>query len=729
MLRAKKRPLQARPESPDSFGAGRSARTALRLAVTRGGLGIEVDRPFCLGFLEIRELFVSLVGLSFPVDLSGGVGRFRHRRGALERIVVGVQHDRLVRAVAPRLRAVLGEATPSVTVAPIAGGAMIGMALGTKALAFDLFFVPREGDARWVAGNARSIGLEGTSIGVAIAAMDAFFRGTATRSGAVYSTADAAALIARHLLPTAGARAPDARDVRWGELQIDSFGWTVACDRAFSPPLYASHVVRELEFARLAERGDTALASGSIDEARSSYVSLLSQSPRDADGARRLADVDRAVSGRAEAALATLADAMPMAEAGVLAAELLESSGKRAGARLAFEQAAEREPYGPLAGLSLLRAARLADNARHRMDLLDKAVACAPALAQTRWTRFEARLRMADVAGAMADAEHLEAATTGARERHDVWKRAAEQLLSNGHHSKAASLFERALRYAPDEPESVAGLARSLLSTGRAGRALDLLARASEIAQARGLGAHDITLALARALAEAAHDLPHAIARLRSIPPGYPESVEARALEGRYRAQLGDLAGATIAFATMRDAIEIAKDLEPRAAAALLVEAARFETEHKRDRVSAQRHLGTALGLVPNDAAVLAAFRSAGAKDARGRSLAVDAPADLPGHEDDERMLEVLTDRLRSNPNDCATAIQLGDILARLGKDMDLFALLSAQLEQADGADRDALVPRQKAVLDRLADAARRDGRDGEARLYEDARRRLDEPR
>jgi cellulose synthase operon protein C len=725
MLRARQR-HRPRHEPPGSSGAGPKTGVPLRLAVTRGGLGIEIDRPIDLGVLEVEELFVSLVGLSFPVDLSGGVGRFRHRRGALERIVVGVRHDRLVRAAAPSLRGVLGNATPSLTVVPISGGAMVGITSGTRALAFDVFWVPRDGDARWVTGNARSIGLEGTAIGMAIAALDAFFGSVATRSGAVYSTQQAAALIARRLLPSAGARAPAASEVRWGELQVDSLGWSAVCDRSFSPPQYESHVVRELELARLAEQADSALASGNVHEARAAYVSLLERSPRDADIARRLADIDRAVSGRAEAALATLAEAMPIAEAGVMAAELLESTGNAAGARQAFEQAAEREPYGPLAALSLLGAARLADDARHRTDLLDKAVARAPALAAARWTRFDERLRMADVAGAMADAEHLEAATAGARERHDVWKRAADQLLLNGHHSKAANLFERALRYAPDEPESVAGLARSLLSAGRTGRALDLLARAVDIAQDRNIEAHDITLALARALADAAHDLPHAIARLRAIPPGHPESLEARALEGRYRAQLGDLAGASIAFGTLRDSIEIAKDHDPRAAAAWLVEAARFETDQKHDPASAQRHLGMALGLVPHDAQVLAAFRSAGEQAVAMRSPALQPLQTPPEPLDDERMVETLTDKLRADPNDHATALTLCDLLARLGKDMDLFALLSARLEEARGDVRSSLVPRQKAVLGRLADAARREGHDQEARIYEDARRRLD---
>ena len=53
---------------------------------TSRGLGLELDGALPLGFCDIEQLSISLVGLSFPVDLSGGVARFRHRRGALERL-------------------------------------------------------------------------------------------------------------------------------------------------------------------------------------------------------------------------------------------------------------------------------------------------------------------------------------------------------------------------------------------------------------------------------------------------------------------------------------------------------------------------------------------------------------------------------------------------------------------------------------------------------------------
>ena len=50
---------------------------------------------------------------------------------------------------------------------------------------------------------------------------------------------------------------------------------------------------------------------------------------------------------------------------------------------------------------------------------------------------------------------------------------------------------------------------------------------------------------------------------------------------------------------------------------------------------------------------------------------------------------------------------------------VDLFALVSARLEEGDDETREVLQPLQRAVLRRLADRARQEGREGEASLYE----------
>jgi hypothetical protein len=74
---------------------------------------------------------------------------------------------------------------------------------------------------------------------------------------------------------------------------------------------------------------------------------------------------------------------------------------------------------------------------------------------------------------------------------------------------------------------------------------------------------------------------------------------------------------------------------------------------------------------------------------------------------------------LRAAPGDRATVLELVPILERRGRDLDLFALVSATIEEADDALKDELAPIRREVLGRLADRARREGRAGEAELYE----------
>jgi tetratricopeptide (TPR) repeat protein len=634
-------------------------------------------------------------------------------------------------ALASRMKGAIGAATPAVTLAAIAGGVMIGLVDGVTALAFDLLWAPSEGDVRLVVASPRSIGLPTPALGAALRAMDAVVGQIGTRRGPLFAFADAPALVARHVLPAIGARVPDTSDLRWGLVESDTFGFRAVCDRMFSPPAFAPHVVREIELAKWTETADDALAASSLDEARDAYLALLERSPRDAAVAKRLADLDRVVGGRVEAALSTLLEAMPIAEGGFLAGELLAGTGSAQSSVLALRQAADREIYGPLAALALLRASEQTESVRDRLDLLDQAVARSPALEAPRWARFAIRLELADLKGAMADAEHLEAASRGAHRRHEVWRRAAEGFLDRGHAAKAITLFERALRYAPDNPVAVSGLARSLLQAGRSGRALDLMARAVELGERKGTPAFGAVLSLARALADHASDFPHAIARLRSIPAGEPESLDARGLEGRYRGVLGDLAGASMAFARMRDTVEMARELASDRAAAWLVEAARFERDTKKDALAAQRHLGVALQLLPRDAKILSLFREVAAEAAAASKevARVVGNPDGPGFDparDEQRALS-LSERLRGDPSNHDVALELADVLARLGRDVEVFALLAARIEDATSETRPDVVPRQIATLERLIATARREGRENEVGLYTDALRRLRE--
>lgn len=716
--------------------------------MSRGQLGIELNAPFAMGPVRIVEMALGLPNVRFPVDLSGGVARFRHRRGALRDVAVEAAAIDIARWAAPKLRGLLAESAPDVTVAPFDDGLVIGVNFGGAALAFEVLIAPIEGDLRLIPERARGMGLRVPPHALALRALAHACGGLGQiRQGAVVIPG-AAAQLGRHLLPAAGARAPAADGVRWDAPIFTAPGegalrlrLEASIDAA--PPALGDRPLRALELTDLCGDADDASARGDLDAARGLYLGALERAPRHPEIAQRLAWIDALLGDRAEAALSTLVDATPAAFAGVLGGELLAAVGDPDGALVALARAAENEPVSSLAALIWLEVARLAPGLGDRLDALDKAVARSPSLALARWARLEARLDLADIRGARADAEHLEAAARGAEARHAVWRRAADAFLARGFVAEASALFERALRYAPDDPAAVVGLARSLRAAGQGRRALDLFARAAALAERAGKPAHDAGIEVARALADVVNDRPAAIARVRAVPPGLAESAAARFLEGRWRADLGDLAGAAIAFGRLRDAVELIRPPDPDAVAAMLVEAAEIEEREAFDPHAAQQSLGLALRLRPHDPRIASSFRRVAAVvAARARPAPIaapeiapvaapavpepppassEAPASEPVFDEAEAEQEVqrLTERLRADPGDHPTTMALAALLARLGRDLDLLALLSARMEEGDEDVRAEIAPLRREVLERLAAQARAEGRASEAELYE----------
>jgi hypothetical protein len=155
------------------------------------------------------------------------------------------------------------------------------------------------------------------------------------------------------------------------------------------------------------------------------------------------------------------------------------------------------------------------------------------------------------------------------------------------------------------------------------------------------------------------------------------------------------------------------------------------------DAVAAQRHLGVALQLLPRDGKILSLFREAASEAARAfgeparealaekRGAARAPDADAPDPAQDEERAARLLDRLRGDPENHGVALELAHVLARLGRDLDLFALLSARLEDATDETRPELLPLQRAVLDRLLAQARRDRRADDEHVYSAALARL----
>jgi tetratricopeptide (TPR) repeat protein len=581
----------------------------LRLTVTRGALGMELYEPIEIGPLVVERLSLTFAGLRFPVDLSGGVPRFRSRRGELQELLLRVRLLDLARFAHKRVGEPFGPLVKPLALWSIAGGVGVGLVGERSALAFDLLWAADEGSAQLVVSRARGIGLAAPALAVALRACDAVISGFGQRSGRVIRISDVGARIGRALLPAVGARAPATVGVRFGDLFQELDELLLALDATFAPPALGDEAARALGLARLTREADDALAESRIDEGREKLLEALEQAPRHAEIVRTLCELDAAVPGRSEAALGMLVETLPAVAAGAVGADLLAESGDVPGALAALERGASDESFAPLAALLLTRAAQLGAGSQ-LLYYLDRAVATAPTVAMPRQARLTARLTRGDVGGALSDAEHLEAMATGATARHAVCSRAAQSLLAAGYVKEAGRAFERALRYMPDDARATAGLGRALLAAGLQARALALFERAVLLSERRGEPDGEALLELARLFGEKLGDLPQAIARARHVPATSPQAESARHLEGLYRSRIGDRVGASLAFARLHETIELsgAKSTET---VRRLREAAHFELSERDDVMLAERHLALALRLAPADPEVAADYRKA----------------------------------------------------------------------------------------------------------------------
>ena len=618
-------PPEAEPSdaSADHAVLAEDQRVPLRLTATHGALGLELYETVALGPLTITGLSLTLPGLRFPLDLSGGVPKFRHRRGELERLTLDLDLELLEAWAAPRVLAVLDRLQRAPSVWPVPGGLGIGLlASGGRALAFDLLWCPQRGDAVWVVANARAVGFELPAVGLALRVLDTALGRVFTRSGRVLRLAEAARVLGKVLLPAVGARAPSADRVILGALEVGAERrLRVRFDASKERPELPMPTARAMALAGLVREADDELARGDAEAARAAYLVALESAPRHPEIVRLIAEIDARIAGRSEAALSLLLETLPATQAGLVGADLLAQTGDLSGARQAIEEAVRHEPFSGYAAAAWCKLAELETDAPLQAQALDRAVARAPGLPEPRWARLRARVRRGDVDGALSDAEHLEAAETGARARHEACRSAARVLLDAGFVREAGKLFERALRYLPDDATATAGLARSLLLVGRPRRALSLLERAVELGERAGHLEGDALIDLAKILADHAGDMPQAIARLRQVSASSPRMVEARFWEATYRARLGDRTGATLAFARMREAIELSNRSEP-SFVTWLTQAADNAWLVERDAVAGERYLAVALRISPQDASLGQRYRELAAQAAEQSRLA-----------------------------------------------------------------------------------------------------------
>jgi tetratricopeptide (TPR) repeat protein len=752
--------LRNAPETPRPRAAQRAqeppkierdaASVQLRLAIAKAGLGLELAAPAQLGPVSVTELAVVFTGLRFPLDVSGGVARFRHRRGHLRRMVIEAPVAALARWAAPRLAGILGPKPPEVSLLPRRDGVTVTLVepvdvLDERALApvlvFEVAMDTSDDDVRLTVHDARGDSLPAPATALALRAMEAALGTLAAREGACFRIAGAAGRLARTLMPDAGARVPSTDAVRWSATLADSEGFILHATHEGAQAESTEEATRAREAAAVTKEADDARIAGDLVRARKLDLAALDRAPKHPEVCRRIAEIDAHDGGRAEAALTTLADAQHAGspKLGTLPGVLQQETGDVDGAIAAFIRVGEAEPSPALGARGYERAAMLVRDHLDALLWLDLALARAPASPHLRWTRVARRLASGRVREALADVEHLEALATGPKQKYAVWQRAGRAWAHAGLRVEAGELFERALRYAPDDVDALAGLGTALVAEGRAARGVALLGRALDLAARLPKDTSAIAVELATALATKLGDKPGAVAKVRTVPDGVPESLAARGLEGRWRAELGDLAGAALAFARMREAaaslVETGVQGGREEAGAWLMEAAKFEREVRRDLAAAQRHLAIAIRLLPHDEALGVAYRQVCAEmapatpgPARAEAVAPAPKVEEPDLDEDAAAarVEELTRKLQGDPTQDAIVDELVRLLTRLGRSLELLALLTARLEDAPAERRSELLPKQRSVLTKLEADARAAGRNMEADLFRDALKALE---
>jgi tetratricopeptide (TPR) repeat protein len=727
----------------------------LQLAIAKEGIGLELSAPVDLGAAKLVVARTRLLGLRFPLDVSGGVERFRHRRTALERAIIDVEATRAEKWLASLANDLVAPGPGDVRLATIdhdvdldglrerRGDVRVDLSsLGDEEdagmLSFDVTLGASGSGLVAYAHRARGVGVESA----ASALVGRFFQRVAgalggRARGLRLELDDPARIALVHSFVPRGARVPMRDQVVVCALSPTPDGWTTTLERDRPPksPRAIFTALRELD--RAVGEADAAHVEGDVEKARASYLRALEKTPRHKAILLRLAELDAANDDRAESALAWLREAHKTRgstsrdqDDNELGRSLLfaatnarvQAFGR---ARAAWQKAGEAAFDDAEARLAsrawALAAATCDDYDPQLLSLLDRALAGDPSEPSARWRRARLRISAGDDDRALEDVQHLEAIARGRESRRRTLLRAASLWADAGRNERAVPAYERALRHTPDDRDAVAGLGEALIAAGEVGRGVALLARAVDLARRDGDddGRSAVVLTLAEALADRVADPPAAIARLREIPVDSSRVVLARLLESSYRARLDDRVGATRAAAEALDLCEH-RNVPPVDAPRVksLLESSAASSRDDGDLPLARRLALAAVMIAPHDESVRALVRSLGA------SASVPAPAPPePRHLDLDP--ETLLARFKANPDDDAVVDALIDVLSALGRDFELFALLSARFEEAPPDRRAAMKPKQRAVLERLAHAAEMNGRATEAALYLEAARAL----
>ncbi len=608
--------------SSESLAAKATPVPSLRLAIGRGGIAIELDDDVAIGPVRLVDLSIRLPGLPFPIDVSGGVARFRHRRGQLARLELDVDGEALAPYLARNLRGIVSTAAPEVWVAAEPWGARLALRSPAAplaecprpVLAFDLVVEPTGHGVRLHVLRARGVDLPAPARTLALRVVESATHRLAVRTGGRFDVETLAEAVARHLLPDLGLRMPSIEPMQFAWFATAHRAASVVASNDPAPELH-EQVLRARELHDLHERVDRDLLDGHLDGARTALLLALEQSPHEPALLHLLADLDRHAGGRAEAALATIAR-MPRTVRSVdggLTGQLYEECGDVPAALATYTLTAERDDVSWLGAACFRKAATLCAQPFDALEWLDRAIVRDP----TDANAHGARVRVAFAAGRPGDArasvEHVDALVVGALAKFEVWVAAGNAARDRGFGGEAIALFERALARMPDDPGALAGLGTTMIQERRIARGVALLHKALEQAERLDRGTSAIALALAKALADGLDNLPGAIARVRRVPSSAEEALEARLLEGRWRAALGDIVGASVSFAQFRELARSRVSADSRIRGDLiatgLLEAARFERQQHHDVLASHAHASIAIELRPTDPAIRAFYR------------------------------------------------------------------------------------------------------------------------
>lgn len=741
--------------------SGTSRDPLLRLAASKRGLGLELARTAQVGPVLVRDLSIWLDAITFPTDISGGVDRFRHRRGTLDSLTIEVSRDRLADWAKVQLAGLWTARAPEVHVFVRKQGlsVLVRQAAETsgesdRLLAFDVAHHLSGSSIELAPLRARSSDLTVPPTVQAARVLATVLGSLAARQGYRFTIRNIVRTICLNVLPEGGARVPrcDEVELEHGYQEGDIFVVRAARDLVAIDP----GDIGALEVSRLSSKGDHAAFGGHTDEAREHYLEALEHAPQHPELVRRVAEIDAAFAARTEGARAMLTtSALGNDAAGLLlAGQLSARSGDVGGALASFGRAADGEIIPSMIAYALGESARLTRDPFEAASQLARAVALAPASTSLRWQNFKLLLRTARLDEARREAEQLEALTRGPNARASLWRTVSMAFQAEGHLSSAREMLERALRYRPDDPSTLLDVGAALLDQSDA-RALPLLRRASEVGtKDRGIMAR-IELLFARAMASLANDVPAALSRLRDAPSGTAHEPEIRIWEARFRHQVGDPQGATVAYAAMRDVILARATAAPREAADWLLEAARFERDVRGDLYAARQHLLVGARASKDDPAIarlLQEVSGAVALASREATLseaalhpqtivppvdilptvdvqaAVEAPRSLIASvtiEDEDvaaARVEQLTEQLRADPTRDEVVLELAGLLRALARSHELLAVLLARVEDAPSDKRDGIVRGTCALLEELEAEAASAGRELDASLFRDAR-------